>query len=93
MISLTTATDLRDVISITDATITGILIAIVIVLGWVVRYLFNANQKLYGEFIQKNESLHKEFIVELKANNETLLRVNNSQNEFVKDMIELRKMQ
>lgn len=80
MISLQTATDLHQVISTNDATIVGILIAVVIALGATIVYLYKNVQ-----------SLNKEYIAELKASNEAIMKVNNSYNEFVRNMIELRK--
>lgn len=80
MISLQTTADLHEVISWNDATITGILIAIVLAFAATIIYLFKTNQTLY-----------KEFIVELKANNEALIKVNNFQNEFVNNMVALEK--
>lgn len=80
MIPLQTATDFHKVISTNDATIVGILIAIVIALGTVVVYLYKSVQQL-----------NKEYIAELRTTNETLIKVNNSYNEFVRNMIELRQ--
>lgn len=80
MISLQTTSDLHDVISTNDATAIGILIAVVIAFGWVIIYLFRVNQ-----------DLHNKFIVELKASNEALIKVNNFQNEFVNNMVALEK--
>ena len=79
MISLQTATDLHKVISTNDATIVGILIAVVIALGATIVYLYKNVQPL-----------NKEYIAELKASNEAIMKVNNSYNEFVRNMIELR---
>lgn len=79
MISLQTATDLHNVISTNDATITGILIAIVLAFGFTIVYLYKSVQ-----------TLNKEYISELRASNEALIKVNNSYNEFVRNMIELR---
>ncbi len=79
MISLQTTTDLHNVISTSDATITGILIAIVLAFGTTIVYLF--------KHIQHQ---NKEYVSELRASNEALIKVNNSYNEFVRNMIELR---
>lgn len=79
MISLQTTTDLHNVISTNDATITGILIAVVLAFGFTIVYLYKNVQ-----------SLNKEYIAELRASNEALIKVNNSYNEFVRNMIELR---
>lgn len=79
MISLQTTADLHNVISTTDATITGILIAFVLAFGFTIVYLYKNVQ-----------SLNKEYISELRASNEALIKVNNSYNEFVRNMIELR---
>lgn len=81
MISLQTTTDLHNVISTNDATIVGILIAIVIAFGATIVYLYKNVQ-----------TLNKEYISELRASNEALIRVNNSYNEFVRNMIELRNV-
>lgn len=75
-----TTTELHEIISWNDATAIGILAAIVIAFGWVIIYLFKVNQ-----------DLHNKFIVELKASNEALIKVNNFQNEFVNNMITLEK--
>jgi len=81
MISLQVSTEqIHEVISWNDATIAGILIAFILAFGLVIIYLFKTNQTLY-----------KEFIVELKANNEALIKVNNFQNEFVNNMVALEK--
>lgn len=79
MINLQTATDLHNVISTSDATITGILIAFVLAFGATIVYLYKNVQ-----------TLNKEYISELRASNEALIKVNNSYNEFVRNMIELR---
>lgn len=71
-------TDLQNVISTNDATIVGILIAVALALGATVIYLYKNVQ-----------TLNKDFINELKANNETLLKVNNSYNEFTRNILEL----
>jgi len=88
---LQTTKDLHDVLSISDATIAGVLISIVISLAIVVRYLFKTNQELSKTYMEKFESLNKEFVAELKASNEALIKVNNFQNEFVNNMIALNK--
>jgi len=79
MISLQTTADLHNVISTTDATITGILIAVALSLGFACVYLYKNIQ-----------TLNKEYISELRASNDALIKVNNSYNEFVRNMIELR---
>jgi hypothetical protein len=79
MISLQTTADLHNVISTTDATITGILIAVVLAFGATIVYLYKNVQ-----------TLNKEYISELRASNEALIKVNHSYNEFVRNMIELR---
>lgn len=78
-IALQTATDLQKIISTNDATIVGILIAVVVVFGFAIVFLYKNVQ-----------ILNKEYIAELRASNEALIKVNNSYNEFVRNMIELR---
>jgi len=80
MIFLQTASELKSVISTNDATITGILIAVVLAFGFTIVYLYKNVQ-----------TLNKEYIAELRASNEALIKVNNSYNEFVRNMIELRQ--
>ena len=76
---LQTTADLKEIVATNDATVTGILIAITIAFGVTIVYLY------------KNVQTHnKEHMNELRAFNETLLKVNNSYNEFVKNMIELK---
>lgn len=78
--SLQTTAQLHEVISWNDATIVGILIAIILAFGMTIIYLY------------KNvERLNKDHMTELRQFNETLIKVNNSYNEFVKNMIELKK--
>lgn len=79
VIPLQSVTDLKDVVATNDATIVGILIAVCIALGFAVVFLYKNVQ-----------TLNKEFIAELRQSNEALIKVNNSYNEFVKNMIELR---
>jgi hypothetical protein len=80
MIILQTASDLQKVITTTDATVTGILIAVALAFGATIVFLYKNVQ-----------TLNKEYISELRASNEALIKVNNSYNEFVRNMIELRK--
>lgn len=79
MILLQTTADLKEIVTTNDATVTGILIAITISFGVTIVYLYKNVQ-----------TLNKEHMNELRAFNETLLKVNNSYNEFVKNMIELK---
>lgn len=76
---LQTTADLKEIVATNDATVTGILIAITIAFGVTIVYLYKNVQ-----------TLNKEHMNELRAFNETLLKVNNSYNEFVKNMIELK---
>jgi len=75
-----TPQEFNSVISNTDATTIGVLLAIALAFGWVIIYLFKVNQEL-----------HKKFIEELKASNEALIKVNNFQNDFVNNMVKLEK--
>jgi len=79
MISLQTTTDLKEIVATNDATVTGILIAVSLAFGITIVYLYKNIQQL-----------NKEHMNELRTFNETLLKVNNSYNEFVKNMIELK---
>jgi len=72
--------ELQKVMSTNDATIVGVLIVIVVAFGWVIFYLFKVNQ-----------DLHNKFIVELKASNEALIKVNNFQNDFVNNLARMDK--
>ena len=80
MISLqANLTDLQKVVATNDATVTGILIAVVLAFGVTIIYLYKNIQ-----------TLNKDHMNELRSLNETLLKVNNSYNEFVKNMVELK---
>lgn len=80
MISLqANLTDLQKVVATNDATVTGILIAVVLAFGITIIYLYKNIQ-----------TLNKDHMNELRSFNETLLKVNNSYNEFVKNMVELK---
>lgn len=87
MISSQTTQDLHNIISTDDATIVGVLIAIVIVFAATIIYLYKNIQILY----EKIQTLNKEFISELRLMNETTIKQNNSYNEFVKNMVEYSK--
>jgi len=79
MISLQTVTDLKQVVSTNDATVIGVLIAITLAFGITIVYLYKNIQ-----------TLNKEHMSELRSFNEMLLKVNNSYNEFVKNMIDFK---
>lgn len=68
-----TSADIKEVITTNDATIIGVLLAVVITFGLAVFYLFKANQTMY-----------KEHISELKKSNDQLVLMNNSYNEIIK---------
>ena len=71
MISLqANLTDLQKVVATNDATVTGILIAVVLAFGVTIIYLYKNIQ-----------TLNKDHMNELRSFNETLLKVNNSYNE------------
>lgn len=70
----------QKLLSNTDATTTGVLIVGMIALSAVVVFLFREYKILNTEF--------KEY---MKASNETLVKMNNSYNQFVSNMIELKK--
>lgn len=85
MISLQTTQDLHNIISTNDATIVGVLIAIVIAFSVVIIYLYKNIQNLYD----KIQVLNKDFIAELRIMNENTIKQNNSYHEFVQNMIKL----
>jgi len=72
--------DVKQVLSTNDATLVGALLVGIIALSAVVVFLFREYKSLNGEF--------KEY---MKASNETLIKMNNSYNQFVSNMIELKK--
>lgn len=72
--------DMQQVLSTNDATLVGALLVGIIALSAVVVFLFREYKVLNGEF--------KEY---MKASNETLIKMNNSYNQFVSNMIELKK--
>lgn len=74
---LQTATDLKSVISMNDATIIGILIAVIISLVYVVRHVYF-----------KLEEKHKEYIEELRANNKTMIDVSEKYSQAMNNSTE-----
>ena len=72
--------DYKDVVSTNDATVQGILIGIVLALGAVVIFLY-----------RKTDTMHKEYVKELKEFNASIMRVNNSYNEFVSNFVKYQK--
>ena len=72
-------TDIQKIVATNDATVTGILIAVVLAFGVTIIFLYKNIQ-----------TLNKDHMNELRSFNETLLKVNNSYNEFVKNMVELK---
>jgi len=72
--------DAQKLLSNSDATTTGVLIVGIVALSAVVVFLFREYKILNSEF--------KEY---MKASNETLVKMNNSYNQFVSNMIELKK--
>lgn len=89
MINLQTTADLHNIISTTDATITGILIAVVLSFGFTIVYLYKHVQALNKSYIENIQSLNEKYINELRASNEMLLKVNNSYNDFSNNMLKV----
>jgi hypothetical protein len=79
-IALQTATDLKDVLSTNDVTVMGILISIILALGYVVRHLY-----------LKNETMHKEYITEMKGFTELLIQVNKEYDKTANNLMDLFK--
>lgn len=73
-------TETQALLSNTDATTIGVLIVGIVALSAVIVFLFREYKILNQEF--------KEY---MKASNETLVKMNNSYNQFVSNMIELKK--
>lgn len=70
--------DFKDVATINDLTIQGILFAVILALGGAVVFLYKTNQRMQSEFVE-----------ELRKTNDSLIKVNNSYNEFVNNMMRL----
>jgi len=87
MIFLQTTSDLKDIVSTNDATITGVLMAVCLSFGITIIYLFKQNQ-----------AIHNRFIDELKATNDVIVKVYLSNNDntqkfhdLAKDLIEIKQ--
>lgn len=87
MIFLQTTSDLKEIVSTNDATITGVLMAVCLTFGVTIIYLFKQNQ-----------AIHNKFIDELKATNDVIVKVYLSNNDntqkfhdFAKDLIEIKQ--
>ena len=89
MIALQTTADLHNVMTITDATITGVLTSIVIAFGATIIYLYKSIQTLNREYVASYQELSEKYIDELRKNNEILLKVNNSYNDFSNNMLKI----
>lgn len=92
MISLQASTEqLHDVISWSDATTQGILIAVSLAAIIGMYYLFKVNQeqgKLHAERIEK---IYKEHIAEVKGFNELLIKINNQYYDSIRSLVDLQK--
>lgn len=77
---LQTATDLKSVLSINDVTIIGLLTAIILALGYVVRHLY-----------LKNETMHTEYVKELKEFNTLLLSITRDYDKTSQQLMEMFK--
>jgi len=82
---------IHDIVSWNDATITGILIAVVITLGIVVYYLFRINQELYDQFTKERDALHKEHLSEIRSFNDILIKISNQYSDSIRNIVELHK--
>ncbi len=80
MILLQISPDMQQILTTSDATLNGALLCGIIALSAVIVFLFREYKILNVEF--------KEY---MKASNETLVKMNNSYNQFVSNMIELKK--
>lgn len=102
MISLQTTEQIHNVLTWNDATIPGILIAVVLAFGSVIYYLFKTNQEmnknhtatiktLYDEFTSERDRLYKEHLTEIRAFNELLVKVNSMYYDSIRNLVDLQK--
>lgn len=70
----------RQIVTTNDATVQGILIGIVLALSTIVVFLY-----------RKTETMQKEYIKELKAINEMVLKINNDQKEFTANLLKFQE--
>lgn len=102
MINLQTTEQIHNVLKWNDATIPGILIAIVLAFGSIIYYLFKVNQeqnktntlrieKLYEEFTSERDRLYKEHLNEIKGFNELLMKINNQYYDSIRNLVDLQK--
>ena len=85
MIFLQTTSDLQNIVSIDNATVSGILIAVLIAFGATIIYLFKYIQKMNAD----REILYKEFIGEVKIFNQNLMQVNKDYHESIAKITEM----
>ena len=85
MIFLQSTTDLQNIVSIDNATVSGILIAVLIAFGATIIYLFKYIQKMNAD----REILYKEFIGEVKIFNQNLMQVNKDYHESIAKITEM----
>ena len=79
MIALQTATDLKEIISTNDATIVGILIAVVVVESIVIVYLYKSIQ-----------SLNEKFLNEIRETNKVMIELTKSNHDFINNIVQIR---
>lgn len=88
---------IKEITSYNDATISGILIAVVLAFGSVIYLLYKTGkdkdvkheeriQKLYEAHAQQIAILNKEYIEELKSFNVMLLKVNNQYSDSLRNI-------
>lgn len=91
MISLQTTEQIHNVLTWNDATISGILISLVLACGSVIYYLFKTNQDMNKAHNEKIESLYQQHITEIKSFNELLVKVNNMYYDSIRNLVDLQK--
>jgi uncharacterized membrane-anchored protein YhcB (DUF1043 family) len=103
MISLQPSTEqIHDVLTWNDATITGILLAVVLAFGSVIYYLFKVNQEqnkthtarieqLYQDFTAERDRLYKEHLNDTKGFNELLVKMTHQYHDSVKILADFHK--
>lgn len=97
-----TPEEAKTILSINDATIAGILIALALAFGFVIYYLFKVNQeilksssadreRLYAEFTAERDRLYKEHLNEIRSFNDLLIKVNEKYSDSIQNLVLLQK--
>ena len=78
-----TPQDVKDIISTNDATIQGILLAVIIALATALIYIYKEKNAERVRLLEENNKLREEYVSTLKTFNAELIRINITTTEAI----------